>query len=91
MPAARYVPAARVSFGAAEHIAYERSEYISHLQSKYIASRNARYIDLITAWETFSSEHPRTSELVETEGKDVFSVPELFADWGIYKAEQRED
>ena len=44
-----------------------------------------------TAWETFSQEHPGTSKCVETDGKDVYSIPKLFADWGIYKAEKRED
>lgn len=47
--------------------------------------------DLITAWDTFTQDHPGYSERVETEGKDVCSIPELFAEWGIYKAEQRED
>ena len=50
---------------------------------------NAEHIT--TAWDTFSQEHPGCSERIDTDGKDVFSMPEMFADWGIYKAEQRED
>ena len=46
---------------------------------------------IVTAWDTFSQEHPGSSERVDTDGKDVFSIPEMFAGWGIYKAEQRED
>lgn len=45
---------------------------------------------ITTAWDTFSQEHPGTSERIDTDGKDIFSIPEMFADWGIYKAEQRE-
>jgi hypothetical protein len=45
----------------------------------------------VTAWDTFSQEHPGRSKRIDTDGKDVFSIPEMFADWGIYKAEQRED
>ena len=45
---------------------------------------------ITTAWDTFSQEHPGSSERIDTDGKDVFSIPEMFADWGIYKAEQRE-
>ncbi len=45
---------------------------------------------ITTAWDTFSQEHPGISERIATDGEDVFSIPEMFADWGIYKAEQRE-
>ena len=47
--------------------------------------------NITTAWETFSREHPGSSERIDTDGRDVYSIPEMFADWGIYKAEQRED
>lgn len=46
---------------------------------------------VITAWDTFSQEHPGRAERMKTDGKDAFSLPVMFADWGIYKAEQRED
>ena len=47
--------------------------------------------ELVTAWDTFSEEYPGVSERVETDGRDVYSIPDQFADWGIYKAEQREE
>ena len=47
--------------------------------------------NITTAWDTFSQEHPGSSERIDTDGKDIYSIPEIFADWGIYKAEQRED
>ena len=46
---------------------------------------------IVTAWDTFSREHPGISNSIDTEGKNVFSIPEMFADWGIYKAEQRKE
>ena len=46
---------------------------------------------IVTAWDTFSQENPGSSKRVDTDEKDVFSIPEMFADWGIYKAKQRED
>lgn len=45
---------------------------------------------ITTAWDTFTQAHPGCSELVESDGKNIYSIPEMFADWGIYKAEQRE-
>lgn len=46
---------------------------------------------LVTAWDTFTQNDPGESECVETDGKTVYDIPELFAGWGIYLAEQRED
>ena len=46
---------------------------------------------LITAWDTFTKEYPGESERVITDGKDVFDIPEMFKDWGIYLAERREE
>ena len=46
---------------------------------------------LKTAWDTFSKDHPGSSEKIITNGKDVYSIPVDFANWGIYKAETRED
>ena len=47
--------------------------------------------NLITAWDTFSQDHPGQSERYTFNGKDVFSIPNQFKDWGIYLAEQREN
>lgn len=46
---------------------------------------------LITAWDTFTKEQPGESERVVTDGNDVFDIPEMFKDWGIYFAERREE
>lgn len=46
---------------------------------------------LVTAWDTFSPEHPGNSERYELNGMTVFDIPEMFKDWGIYLAERRED
>ncbi len=62
-------------------------QYISFMADHEIAKSK----HIVTAWDTFSQEHPGRSVRIDTDGKDVFSIPEMFADWGIYKAEQRED
>lgn len=46
---------------------------------------------IVTAWDTFTQNNPGKSEKVETDGKDIFDIPKMFEDWGIYLAEQRED
>ena len=46
---------------------------------------------VITAWDTFSSDYPGVSAKYEADGVSVFDIPELFADWGIYLAERREE
>lgn len=46
---------------------------------------------IITAWDTFTLETPGISERVIVDGKDVYSIPEQFKDWGMYLAEQREE
>ena len=47
--------------------------------------------NLITAWDTFSYNHPGVSERYKSKGKTVFDIPETFKDWGIYFAERREE
>lgn len=46
---------------------------------------------IVTAWDTFTQDTPGEAKRIETNGKNVFDIPEMFADWGIYFAEQRED
>ncbi|MBQ6539530.1 MAG: hypothetical protein IJL71_00705 [Oscillospiraceae bacterium] len=46
---------------------------------------------LVTAWDTFSQDHPGVSEIYEADGKTVFDIPGQFKEWGIYFAERRED
>lgn len=62
-------------------------QYISFMADHEITKSE----QIVTAWDTFSQDHPGRSERIAADGKDVFSIPEMFADWGIYKAEQRED
>ena len=62
-------------------------QYIGFMADHEIAKKE----HILTAWDPFSYEHPGSSKRINTDGKDVFSIPEMFADWGIYKAEQRED
>ncbi|MBO5333495.1 MAG: hypothetical protein J6B37_05195 [Clostridia bacterium] len=50
-----------------------------------------RVNNLVTAWDTFTHDTPGEAKRIETNGKNVFDIPEMFADWGIYLAEQRED
>ena len=46
---------------------------------------------IVTAWDTFSQEHFGISESCEVNGERIYDIPEIFKDWGIYFAEQRED
>lgn len=46
---------------------------------------------LVTAWDTFTQDSPGESFRVDTDGKSVYDIPEVFKEWGIYLAEQRED
>lgn len=47
--------------------------------------------DLKMAWDTFSEEHPGVAERIVVDGKTVFDLIEQYKDWGIYKAETREE
>lgn len=49
----------------------------------------ARVEKLITAWDTFSSEHPGDSYRYEENGMTVFDIPNSFKELGIYLAERR--
>ncbi len=46
---------------------------------------------LVTAWDTFTPASPGESSRVDTNGKSVYDIPDVFQDWGIYLAERRED
>lgn len=61
--------------------------YIGFMAEHGIPKKNK----IITAWDTFSREHPGESVRIDTDGKNVFSIPEMLSGWGIYKAEQREE
>lgn len=46
---------------------------------------------LLTAWDTFTEKCPGESERIITDGKDIFDIPEMFKEWGMYLAERREE
>lgn len=59
---------------------------------KLLEKNELKRVDkLVTAWDTFTQDNPGKSERITTDGKDIFDIPEMFADWGMYFAEQRED
>jgi len=39
--------------------------------------------ELVTAWDTFTYDHPGESERVDTNGKSVYDIPEMLRDWDI--------
>lgn len=57
----------------------------------FAAHKMKKKADILTAWETFDQDHPGISERVTFEGKDVFSIPKQFEEWGMYLAEQLEE
>ena len=66
------------------------SENISDFDDFFEAHDIPKTDNLILAWDTFSQDAPGECEKVQTDGQDVYSIVEQFAEWGIYKAEQRE-
>ena len=90
------------SFGFGGHESTDEIMFGKYNVTTIFSKSIKRYVDfmaehdipkadrIITAWDTFSSKNPGSSERIYTDGKDVYSIPEMFADWGIYKAEQRE-
>ncbi len=46
---------------------------------------------LITAPETFTMDSPGVARLIEVGGKTVYDLIDEYKDWGIYKAETREE
>ncbi len=45
---------------------------------------------LVTAWNTFTKRHPGSPACCPVNGKDIYDIPELLKDRGIYFAERRE-
>ena len=45
----------------------------------------------ITAYDTFSQEYSGKSESIITDGKSIYDIPKLLADYGIYFAERVEE
>lgn len=50
-----------------------------------------RVEDLKMAWDTFSEEHPGIAERIDIDGKSVYDLVDQYKDWGIYKADTREE
>lgn len=58
----------------------------------FFEEHEIQYVNkLLTAWDTFTQDSPGESSRVDTDGKSVYDIPDVFKDWGIYLAEQRED
>lgn len=45
--------------------------------------------NLLTAWDTFTDKTPGSSEMIKSNGKSVYDLPEELKNWGIYLAETR--
>ena len=46
---------------------------------------------LVTAWNTFTKDAHGECERIETDGKSVFDIPDICAEWGMFLAERREE
>ncbi len=46
---------------------------------------------LLTAWDTFTKDYPGEAERIITDEKDVFDIPNMYKDLGMYLAERREE
>ena len=51
----------------------------------------SRVKPLVTAWNTFTKDAPGECKRIETDGKSVFDIPDICAEWGMFLAERRED
>lgn len=47
--------------------------------------------NLVTAWDTFTPDSPGEAARVDTDGKSVYDIPNVFKEWGMYLAERKED
>lgn len=45
---------------------------------------------LVTAWDTFRKNHYGESKRVDTDGKNIFDIPDMLKDMGIFLAGKRE-
>lgn len=91
------------AFGFGGHISHDEimvgrynvvtiySKEIAKFKEFYDEHDMSQVLELVTAWDTFTAEHPGETIAYVTEGKTVYEIPEVFADWGIYLAETREE
>lgn len=47
--------------------------------------------ELVTAWDTFTEEALGVSKRVAVNGQTIYDIPDKYKEWGIYKAEVREE
>ena len=45
--------------------------------------------ELLTAWDTFDSEHPGECTRYESKGKTIYDIPEAYKEFGLYFYEKR--
>ena len=71
---------------------YNVTTIFSEEPDKYVPFFKAHQIEqkknLVIAWNLFSPEHSGESICVKTDGKTIYDIPFIFADWGIYKAQR---
>ena len=64
----------------------------THQFTEFFKQHDIKEVEnLKTAWNTFSKDHPGESSRIITDEIDVFKLPELLYDWGIYYYEKRVD
>lgn len=44
---------------------------------------------LVTAWDTFDQDHPGECKRFEIRGLTIYDIPEMYKEYGMYRAEQR--
>ena len=60
--------------------------------AKFLKDIGINHLDrLITAWDTFTQSDPGRSEIAVIDGKKIYDLVQEYKDWGMYKAEIRED
>lgn len=60
--------------------------------SKLLKEMGINRVDkLVTAWDTFTMENPGSAKIAIIDGKKVDDIVQDYKDWGIYKAEIKED
>ena len=66
------------------------SENIKNYADFFAAHNIEKTPQLVTAWDIITTETPGACHLYEIDKKTIYDIPDMFKDWGIYLAEQRE-
>ena len=48
-----------------------------------------RVDNLVTAWDIFDKEHPGEAEVITVNDRNIYDLPKLYDEWGMYLAEER--